>query len=60
MNCPGLSAIRGAHVNPDTRVRRVETFVGGKGGRRGVQERVSQEEGVGRTERKLKIHRFCR
>jgi len=41
-------------VNPDTRAIRIETFIGDKSGRRGVQERVSQDEGVGRAEGKLK------
>lgn len=41
-------------MNPDTRAIRIETFIGDKSGRRGVQERVSQDEGVGRAEGKLK------
>lgn len=49
-----LSATRGAHVKLGTRARCIETFVGDKSGRREVQERVSQEEGVGRAEEKLK------
>jgi len=36
---------RGGHVNPDTRARRIEMFVGDKIGRREVQERVSQGGG---------------